>query len=165
MSHCESARVPVEVKNFLSHDVVGCNIREGGQSLFGSQGRGLDLGCLFALRCENASRGETFLQNFSTFFKTGFLHVSGLWDYFKGKNVWHRIPGHSVLGQNDGGAGRCGTKLCGAGRQWGRTSWGRRSMGQNLVGQNFVGQDVTWEIYLGQDVSRAGGSGAGSRES
>ena len=48
--------------------------------------------------------------------------------------------GHSVLGQDVSGAGRCGTKICGAGRHWGRTS-------------------------LGQDVSRAGGSGAGSRES
>ena len=40
-------------------------------------------------------------------------------------------------------------------------------MGQDIVGQNFVGQDVAGSITisLGQDVSGAGGSGAGSRES
>ena len=47
----------------------------------------------------------------------------------------------------------------------GRTSWGKRLVGQNIVGQNFVGQDVAWAISQGQEVSGAGGSGAGSRES
>ena len=32
------------------------------------------------------------------------------------------------------------------------------------MGQNFVGQDVTGAISLAQEVSGAGGSGAGSRE-
>ena len=33
------------------------------------------------------------------------------------------------------------------------------------MGQNFAGLDVTGAISLGQKVSGAGGSGAGSRES
>ena len=43
-----------------------------------------------SLRCGSASRGKNLSKskNFSTFFKTGFLHVSGLWDYFKGKKFF-----------------------------------------------------------------------------
>ena len=37
-------------------------------------------------------------------------------------------------------------------------------MGQDVVGQNFVRQDVTGTISLGQEVSGAGGFGAGSRD-
>ena len=49
--------------------------------------------------------------------------------------VWHGMPG---------------AQCTWAGRQWGRTLWNK-----NLWGRTS----------LGQDVSRAGGSGAGSRES
>ena len=40
-----------------------------------------------SLRCESASRGQKFSKskNFSTFFKTCSLHVSGLWDNSKRK--------------------------------------------------------------------------------
>ena len=52
---------------------------------------GLDIGCPIALRCENArrqSRSKIFSKNFSIFFKTCLLHVSGLWDNFKRKKFF-----------------------------------------------------------------------------
>ena len=49
-----------------------------------------------SLRCESASRGQKFSKskNFSTFFKTCLLHVSGLWDNLKRKKFF-RISGQS----------------------------------------------------------------------
>ena len=43
-----------------------------------------------SLRCESASRGQKFSKskNFQLFFKTGFVHVSGLWDNFKRKKFF-----------------------------------------------------------------------------
>ena len=42
-----------------------------------------------SLRCESASLGQKFFQkNFQLFFKTGFVHVSGLWDNFKQKKFF-----------------------------------------------------------------------------
>ena len=86
--------------------------------MFGSQGRGLDLGCFNALQCESAtcqSRSSIFeVKNFV-------MTLCGT-----------ESLGHSVLGQDVSGAGRCGTKICGAGRHWGRTSVGQEVLGQEV---------------------------------
>ena len=56
--------------------------------------RGLDLGCLIAMR-ECHSRSKIFkVKKFSTFFQNGFFHVSGLWDNFNAKNFF-RLSDHS----------------------------------------------------------------------
>ena len=134
VSHCD-ARVPVEVKNFLSQKIFqlflkhvcstfqdsgiilsGKNffrishqsesryrneIRKAETPLYMKSERGTlpvritwkgdwSLGVTVSLRCESASRGQKFSKskNFSTFFKTCLLHVSGLWDNFKRKNFF-----------------------------------------------------------------------------
>ena len=63
-------------------------IREGGLSLFGSHGKGPGPRVSHCdAKVPDASRGQKFSKskNFSTFFKTCLLHVSGLWDNFKRK--------------------------------------------------------------------------------
>ena len=126
--------------------------------------RGLDLGCLIALRCESArrqSRSKIFkVKKLSTFFKTGFLHASGLLNDFKrkfffrpsgqflGTVCWDRTSvGQDVVGQEVSGAGCRGAELRGAGRHWG-----------NILGAERRGAE---RRGAGAVVSGAGRRGAG----
>ena len=127
MSHCE-ARLPVEVKHFLSHVLVGCNQRRRTLPVRitwkGGRTSGVLLHC--DARVPLASRGQ---KNFMTLCGTESL-------------------GHSVLVQDVSGAGRYGTKLCGTGRQWGNIPGAERrgaiSLGQNVVGQEVGGAGRHW---------------------
>ena len=76
-------------------------IREGGISLFGFHGMGTGSRVSLDSHCDAGVPGEVkiFLRQkiFQLFFKTGFLHVSGLSefsDYFKGK-IFFRLSDQS----------------------------------------------------------------------
>ena len=67
-------------------------IREGGLSLFGSHGKGtgpLVSHCIAMRECQTPVEVKNFQsqKNVQLFFKTGFVHVSGLWDNFKWKKI------------------------------------------------------------------------------
>ena len=74
-------KVPVSQRDPKGRNSPLHVIRERGLSLFGSHGKGARAK---VSHCDSTNRGQKFSKskNFSTFFKTGFLHVSRLWDEF-----------------------------------------------------------------------------------
>ena len=95
--------------------------------------RGLELGCLIAMRECQSRRGQKFSKskNFSTFFKTCLLHVSGLWDNFKRKKFFSEFHTNPSLAGLRGSSLRFPPipRLCFNNKAWGLHAPGNPSPG------------------------------------